>query len=439
MLINDSFLDRKNKYTCEFACPFSDGSLEKLKRLSILSESEQDILFEEISGFEPSIFSFGTLPFPEDFTFSVELEFFFNPKNPYLSDLEKWNEEERRQKIEQALGFPMPLGWKISAISDEFCEFNTAAPGKDYHENTKEDWEALKKGLETIQKRLPAGWFSVHLHLGCRSITTSDNRLRVDPLKFGRLVKVYESMWRVLSGTGYTVKASNRVTSTFGMDFLAGRDLDKGVYHHCAMINLSKKFPTVEFKIISGLLEARHLNVGCLQGDLYWTFAMLNCLNDRSRILPLATLGLPIASGEKPSMRRICHFLDMLYQEDVTGKALAFRKFLSFDHCPSGASSMHIIVRQFEDAMIYDRLGLATVFAMHEENGGWDEKIEERILRSPLLLKQLSEDLHAASVKHPLETYFLNEELIQRLQSAGEIFHGGHPSPDVSRHIDMSH
>jgi hypothetical protein len=415
--------------------PFDEHQKERLKKLSALNDEQRERLFEEILDPNKPIVILGALPFSEDFTFSLELQFLFNPVL-HLED-SSLSDEERRKKLEQTLlyRFPMPPGWKIRAIHEVYCELNTASEGKIFHENRTEDWQCLKRDLDQVQNYLPAGFMKAHMHIGNKKSNGPNNKLIMDQRRFGRLVKVYEALWRALSGYDYTAYAFRKgVSSTFGLNFIntndpnifkedkEGNPIDLGVYYHCAMINLSEKFPTMEIKILSGLLGSRtplkHLNVDDLQEDLWWAFALMRCALDPHRKFPLATLGIPIVSGEKPSLKQVCHFLDTIYEEDLIGKVIALRRLIPIHAYPAGASSIQLAARKCEAAIIYERLGLGLVYELHEENEGWDEQVEEHILQSPELFRRLCDELQSACVKNPMEDYFANPHLLDKLNAA---------------------
>lgn len=377
-------------------------------------------------------------PFPESFTFAFELEFIFEGQ---FNDMAKVRHDRNLlDKIRRRLH--LSPAWDLEKVANRHIhptrgpvhiyEIRTSLNQK-YFKNTPEQWDSVKNELSRIQENLPAGIWSAHMHASCSQAITANNKLSIDYRYFGVLIRIFEGMWYILSGFGYDI-FSNRKNelAAFGLGFienlklcpnhsysmLGEREIE-GVFCHHAMINLSRKYPTIEIKRLSGLFKEHEgkniLDTKDLQRDIWWIFALLKKLLNGSKKTPLALLGTPISLGEKPSLKQITHFLNLLYEDDEIGKSIAFKRFLSLQEHPITTPPHLRSARRLEGAYPFYTLGLRVVYELHEECEGLNEQVEETILNTPHLFQQLRTDLKAAPVKLPLTEYFSHPELLKAL------------------------
>lgn len=373
-------------------------------------------------------------PFSEDFTFSLELEFrlkdqkFNIPRCGHLPAQRKVISDFLKSTLE------IPPHWILEEPSaerenpEEVYELKTASSGQAYHTNTALQWQELTEHLERIQSRLQGGFWSLHTHIGRCSKTTQENQLRVYKKRFGSLIKIYEAMWRVLGGLRYSAPRKGRILTTYGIDFLytggfqdilstQEQESFDAVHAHSAMINLSTKFPTIEIKILSNLLNQGKLDCDALPQHLWWGFALLECVTEDERAIPLATMGIPSIAGSKPSWKQINRFLDLMFPHDVLGKELALQHFLRADSQPGG-SPAQMACRTLEGAFVFSQLGLSTIYELHEQADGYDPYVEEKVLSSRALLQTVQEELNQAAMPWELEELFSNPLLIAQLRTA---------------------
>ncbi|MBI3288519.1 MAG: hypothetical protein HYZ74_03260, partial [Elusimicrobia bacterium] len=342
----------------------------QLRHVSRLPGNTFQALLRRLASSPPSVR--GPPAFSDKNTFSFELEFvvneqirdndlrllfsgktrFFSQNKPLSTkEWDQWhfNRQLRPERWEPAWRMVvsnvrelMPRGWSLTSDSTgkgrNTLEINTGnIDGLEYHHNTPDDWANLIADLDRVQEGLPGGLYSVHLHSG-RSDLIVDKHLAVDGGLFARMVKVFESNWRVLSGLGYRRPRGDQVS------FLSHWSLDpnigsSSVRDHGKMLNLHYLFPTIENRILSGLLRRRpdgtqYLDSSRLAADTWWMFSLLNRAAEGN--LPLAALGVPVAAGAKPSSSQIAGFADAVFGQDLIGKALALARFAAHvDDMPS--------------------------------------------------------------------------------------------------------
>lgn len=318
----------------------------------------------------------------------------------------------------------LPTGWSLTSDSTgrarNTLEINTGdRDGREYHRNTERDWADLASDLARVQAVLPGGLFSVHMHLGREDLKRPDGdrqALDVDDGVFARLTKVFESHWRVLSGYGYS---EPRYGMVFPLSHDALRPNAKEYYvdEHAVMLNLHHFFPTIENRIMSGLLRvdergAEFLDPARLAADTWWYFAFLRRL-DRGGV-PLAALGLPTAAGDKPRQAHIAKFVDELYGDDVVGKALALSRFGRAARQARGISEKAAEEERAKARSVYEDLGLASVYELHAEAGGYDPMWESRV-QEPKRWERLKKDLAMAGTSPEELSAFFPAELVVRL------------------------
>ncbi len=421
-----------------------DNIMNWLEDISQLSDSQQAQLFEAL---QDMVFDIpDALPFiPSDTTFSLELEIKLTDQltkevlqSLSISDYERDVYERMKVfppgdagnlvwgRVVGSINDLIPSGW-ITESSDgnfregfvgNFFEIKTNNRTSAYHENIPKDWIDLKEALAQIQKKLPKGFYSVHIHIGQKSLNDSGH-LQVNPRYFGRIIKVYEAMWRALLGYGYRAPRQGRV-QLHPAAILLGKS---GWDNHTAIINLSNKFPTIEVKIITGLLRTddtgeSHIDLDNLQQNLWPAFALLQSLADPSRQIPFALLGLPVLAGEKPTMRRIVKFLDVIYGDDLIGKAIALKHFIGLQNGEAGSTEAELTSRQYEIYLMFKQMGLEVVYDLHTKYGGLDENLIQHIMEAPAVFQRLVKDLMDVKADSRALSEFFPAALALKLQEA---------------------
>lgn len=319
--------------------------------------------------------------FPPSMTFGLEIEF-HKDKQP---------EPDVIGQIEPIL---KKYGWHIepSELGTYLFEIRNSSDKKEILRNTPEDWQRLKDCLEALQSGpLAGGFYSVHMHVGQEGVTGEDLIEKREAL--GRIAKAYEALWRALSGRGYSVPGGN--LTVLGTGALTGTD--KTVIYHSSIINMSKMYPTIEIKIISGLLNDRgHLDIENLQEQLWFAFALFRAAVHRGDDTPLALMGRPVVAGEKPSDRQIEAFLDRIYQGDPRGRSIARRVFDRLAGEVPGLTPVRLAEEQSKIKKAYESAGLGVLYRLHNEaEGHIDYEIVEHLLE-PSRLETLAADLVAA-------------------------------------------
>lgn len=374
-------------------------------------------------------------PYPESFTFAFEIEFIFEGQFKEIAN--NSHDETLCEEIRNRL--ELSTFWDLEKVADRHFYRNSGpfhvyeirtSKHKKYYENTESEWDLLKRELTAIQKKLPLGFYNAHAHISCKNAISQNSKLIIDQRHFGIFIRMFEGMWYLLSGYGYDLFANREnILATFGLGFIenlklchnfaavATKERGQGIFCHRSMINLSSKYPTIEIKTLSGLFdkEKENFDVEHFQYDVRWIFGLLKYLLGNTNKVPLALLGLPISVGEKPSLKQISHFLNLLFFDDPQGKANALNRLRSMENIPSKSPQHLISARRLEAAYPFYTLGLRVVYELHEEHEGWDEQVENNILHSPQLFRELCKDLKNAPVKLPLTEYFSHPELLKML------------------------
>lgn len=370
----------------------------------------------------------GPPAFSEDHTFSLELEFLVNRQlddsileglfssDPMTrSEMDRWRKtrelsparwEAARAWVARRALAAAPAGWRLKGDpggSHNTLEFNTGGANREFHVNSPGEWDGLLAGLARVQEALPGGLYGVHVHNGLASRASSAG-LRVDGDRFARLMKVHEAMWRALAGLGYRPRKQPAVGQRNQILYLPWDALRPGwgdelVRDHGIAINLHPELPTVENRLLSGLLRKDalgrdRLDGESLAGELWFAFALQEAAAGTDDF-ELATLGVPVTSGMRPSLKQILHFADRVFKGDVVGKALAIRKLLERYDDEEGLDDAQLARAEAQAAAAYRDLGLGVVYDLHAEHDGLDESLLTR-LRSPGRLSALARDLSLA-------------------------------------------
>ncbi|MFC2091390.1 FKBP-type peptidyl-prolyl cis-trans isomerase, partial [Elusimicrobiota bacterium] len=300
--------------------------------------------------------------------------------------------------------------WKREKESDDAHEFQTmgilSGHGDNYHFNASSEWKSLKNGIRAFQDDEGLKFISLHMHLGNEYMTRvypKKLELEIDKTGFAYLAKAYESMWTVLSGFGYDPSQKDHaVFQGFVADSHFLRyplNISEMSFTLAKLINLSIKYPTIEFKILNALLDKNgRINTEKLIADLWWAFSLMSALMKRENKIYLAELGIPVVAKDKPTLKQIKHFLEYVYEDDIVGKAIALKKFHEFKDQESDLSTKLLVGRRKNIQKIYDELGLGVVYKRHLEKDGIDENINEFLTgdsrKSRDALSRLAKDLY---------------------------------------------
>lgn len=250
----------------------------------------------------------------------------------------------------------------------------------------------------------------------------------VDKLRLARLVKVYEAMWRALSGLEWRKPGAGSVVRTLEDEAaINGTSIEQ----HNRIINLSDHFPTIEIKIISGLVnEKNQLDPERLQQDLYWAFVLLSLVDKSYDALPLAILGMPSLAGSKPDEKAINRFLELAYANDSEGKKIAAALFEQLKERTAGLSEGERNNRNQVMRIVYERFGLWLVYKSHQQYQGYDEEIVEHLLQ-PKTLVQLAQDLiNAGWSNEQALGFFPNEMHLALLEALIKVRVGEQPAAE---------
>lgn len=341
-----------------------------------------------------------TKAFPNTLTFGIEIEF----------QLDK-QRGERDTVLEAVNAIIQEFHWPpVTNYSGNFKEASSIV----LH-NTREDWDKLKALLTRLQGNpLSQGVYSVHMHVGKEGVDQST--LAANEVQVGRVGKAFEAMWRALSGRGYARPGGN--LQPLGPGSLTGRRTT--IHYHDSIINLSGRYPTIEVKIISGLLnENGHLPVEDLEDQLWFVFALFTAATHETRRYPLVQMGRPVIAGEKPSPQQIESFLDHVFGDwDPHGRRLAEGIFQSLETEPSGWSDEELQGKQAKIKEVYREAGLVLVYDLHDQaEGHIDAHIVEHLL-APNVLSNLAEDLVRSGATDEQALVFFPPEMFVPLLEA---------------------
>jgi hypothetical protein len=419
----------------------------QLLSLSSLDEASFESLGERLEGL--TLDPLAKLPLPGDTTFSLELEFLVTrqldektidgllPPGAALTEQERqeWRAKKKlpygkwahvQEKVVEGVEAAAPKGWRLTHESMSFTgntlELKTANEGEVYHENTQRDWEGLAHGLNAVQKKLPGGLFSVHLHASRRSglmpnpkKLSSADALAANAPRAAKVLLLLEPYWRALFNVPWPTQAEQRnwdLEQPYGaLDPSAPGKAVELVTTHGLFANLSKTHPTVEIRLISGLIDGsrpngRALDAATVKQDLWPAFALARLIQDAKNPLPLASLPLPTFDG-KLSRKGMARFLDIAYAGDPAGKALALRTLRAY-RARGGYAAADAARRRAGLEQAYEDAGLGVVFELHQKYGGYDEKLEFHLAQDGgALMKRLAEDLsHSSLDRHQMAALF---------------------------------
>jgi hypothetical protein len=406
------------------------------------------------------------LPMPGDTTFSLELEFLVSRQldartlerllGPGALDeaerrtwaLRRELPQEKWQKAHEGLmgelEAAMPRGWRLTheslKLDSNTMEIKTANGEGVYHENTPGDWAALEAGLAAAQSRLPGGLFSVHVHASRSSalvkpaggrVARSADQLAANAPRAAKAILMFEPYWRALYGVPWPTEAQLAQWSLqqpYGALAPDGGSLAlEVVTTHGLFANLSLKHPTVEVRLISGLIDGsrpngRALDAATLKTDLWPALALARLMLDAETPLPLAALPLPSFDGP-PTAKALARFLDLAYASDPAGKALALPKLLAWRRSASAPRPHDSFRRKAALEQAYHDAGLGVVHALHAEHGGYDERLKQHLeADGGALLARLGEDLSRQTMsRHDMAALFpeaLQETVLEAVRAA---------------------
>lgn len=377
----------------------------ELQSVSRLPEARRELVVRELLATEVRVR--GPPAFDEDHTFSLEIEFLVNRQLKTTRPLAPLDWADARHEVARRTLEAAPAGWRLKPDAlgaSNTLEYNTGGPNGKFHVNTAAEWESLLAGISRLDAALPGGVYGLHLHNGLASRATREG-LAVDGDRFARLIKVYEGYWRALAGLGYAEPRQPAVGKQNQIDYVPFEALVPGngdlhMRDHGVAINLHPRFPTIETRIMSGILEREptgreRIDVSRLAADVWWNFALARAAAGDDDF-ELATLGVPITAGMRPSMKQILHFADRVYGADTTGKALAIQKLLERYDREEGLNDSAADVADGEARAFYRSQGLGVVYDLHAAADGVDERLLEH-LRRPGVLSTLARDLSLAN------------------------------------------
>lgn len=360
----------------------------KLGKVEGLSEAEWAALLKEAANAKVAIDE--SLPFSKDMTLSLELEFQL-AKNIRKEDLPNderlhnaWYNTGSLPKDEwiKVSGYKMeeiraarPAGWDDDRTGKgSFAEMRTQPENGKYYTNTPEHLRELIHGLESVQSKMPHGFYSVHGHFG-----REGRDLEANGINFYRFVTTFEAQLRALAGRRWNPPKSD---GSLGGGLNNLRYAPDGWSGHSHPFNLSGSYPTIEIKVIDGLAgkDGRaHFDTKALLKDLYFAFALVNRVKD-NQVIPMAELGVAAIRGEKPSMVQQQRFLDLMFGDDVLGKVIALQRLAALADEAPGLSAAQIRHNASEKREVYSRLGLGVLYDIHQAAGGYDARWRQALL-----------------------------------------------------------
>ncbi|MDX6769644.1 MAG: hypothetical protein SF051_08940 [Elusimicrobiota bacterium] len=422
------------------------ATVSELGELSRLEPQRAAALVERLRGVdvpEPR-----ALPYGDKDTFSLELEFLVKRQLDAAAmsrlfpagrlDADEWSRWDRagqlparawskaRQAVLRGVRRAIPAGWRISDESTDrggagnTQELQTANRGRVYHRNTPQDWDELAAGLERAQAAMPGGLYSAHVHIGRAGRwrwrwdgIIPRRAIAVDQSRFVKSAVVFEALWRGLMGVPFERISGSHYLS-FDLLHPSEREaLDDALTTHSNHFNISEQFPTVENKLVTALFDGyggAALDPARLRTDLWPAFAFVD-MALRKGDLPLATLGAPAIQGERPTLKQIARFLDLVYGDDAVGKAIALKKLTSLPQGPP-ANPLERASRRRRVDSVYRRAGLSVVLELHRAHDGYDERLAEHLLADDgALLARVAADMASARLRPSVAASFFPEEL----------------------------
>lgn len=431
-----------------------NGLQAALNRVTDLPEEEFARLLDSLESVE---FQVG---FPEhygqdiSFSFEFETEVSAQITEALLEDLfpgekklfENWKRtgalrpnrwETVKSRFAARMNALRPDYWDLENMgklgSGNLWEIRTHNPGGIYHLNSASDWAQLKGDLKRIQDELPGGFYSIHIHIGHPQYR---DQAKPDLQKVNNLGKIFEAHWRALAGMGYRESSAYSRIVPMSLDKV-GKKWSTSARN--SMIHWDTHTDTLEIKILGGLLQNRGgqadaLDIDALAKDVWWTFALFDAVTNPDRNFPLAMLPLPVLAGEKPNLKQTAAFADIVFGDDLIGKAIALKKLAGLRGAESGAAPFNW------GHSHYGYIGLKTVYELHQRSDGWDKDLTARILQDPRLLADLRQELLAHADRslalsyypEELQESFSENEPKRAAPKRGSLFHG---PPWYERHV----
>lgn len=352
---------------------------------------------------------FPTDAYPSDMTIGFEIELIIND----LLGREKasWHTSAETAELVERIRKAVPRHWEVMAVSGNVLEVRTTRNRRTpYYANRPLHWTALLRGIKSLQRLFPRKLFSMHMHVGRKSLTSGD-ALYVGPIELAQRIKVFEAQIRAWYGKGYTSPASSSQVLVLGDDALLPylhRRVDRyrpTVRDKLGMINVRQESPqpTLEFRIIDGLMnETGLLDIRQLAQRARLGFALIQSTRSAKKAdaaekvektLPLASLGIPAVAGQKPSAAQWKRFAEVLFPQDRIAQALAKSLSTELAEVVPGLNSNALRARQAELRKLYQQMGLEVVYELHARCEGYDPHLFARIAGDEALVQCLAHDL----------------------------------------------
>lgn len=284
----------------------------------------------------------------------------------------------------------MPTGWRLHVEGKlrpgaNFLEIKTGSArdlSNGYHTSTPQEWSDLIAGLTSVQNALPGGFFSANIHngrvdLSTKELGTSRLVLDIDDLLFQRVIKSFEAQFRALSGYGFAPAGAGLGVVLLELEKMVPPALKEyRSESHSDMINLSDSYPTIETKILTRLMKPRDggmfFDEKTFAADVWWCFSLLNAF---ASPIDARDLGIPALAGKNPTIAQIAAFADIVFRDDLVGKALALSKlgalmFANAPAKPSFSKDLREVLELFWPEKLYQ---IHRAAAGHDPN--WREKL----------------------------------------------------------------
>jgi signal transduction histidine kinase/membrane protease YdiL (CAAX protease family)/predicted nucleotidyltransferase len=333
--------------------------------------------------------------------------------------------EELNRALEDSPHVVPGTRWQIADQKTNFFELSTPA-----FFATDEGLRLFKAQLEYVQTYiLPGGIYSMHQNIGRKSLSRGAH-LDIDESRLARVVLTFQSMLRALAGYGYSavstgyVKApgvDGRIEGQPGVDFIKAQFRDHGLMINLAEFSFHTPRPTLESKIGTGMLKAipgvagpGRLDLERFDEEMHWLFRLLDVAAEKSDAaagrperLPLAKLGIPVASGSKPSRAQIKAFIDMFFEGDPVGAEIA-RKVLLEDLAQERPGADSEVRRRTEKDIrgAFTAFGLSEVYDAHKAADGIERNISRALLARNAVPKLAADLLRVGTSVEAALAYF---------------------------------
>ncbi len=278
------------------------------------------------------------------------------------------------------------MDWVLDSTGNyaNFQEFKIGGQGVTHDDIS---WSLVEATLEQVQQQggpLQGGVSSVHLHYGYKNARrNSDGTLVCDQKRFGRVVKIYEAMFRALGGRRWTRPSAGYVQPLD--DVTRDRqDLGGGKTEHNRILNLSYH-GTIEAKFFEGdvsttIGDGQKVDEKNLRHRTQWGFNLLDFVRSGYDKAPLAILGIPVLAGHKPSQKQVSRFIELFFEPGSEEAAYARETFEQL----SGQEPGHGIVKRREQLSEMENhfrmFGLSLIWNRHMAHDGYDESLAEHFL-----------------------------------------------------------